>query len=110
MHMNKYRNKPCVIDGHRFSSQGEGLRFRELKILDKAGNIRNLVLQPRYEIRINNMKICTYVGDFSYEQGISGGLSWESILEDYKCVLTPIYKLKKKLVKAVHDIEITEIT
>jgi hypothetical protein len=32
-----------------------------------------------------------------------------TVVEDVKGVKTPIYRLKKKLVKATHGIEITEV-
>ena len=56
--MNKYRNKSCVIDGHRFASLAEGRRYGELKLLLKAGMIARMVLQPRYNIEIEGVFVC----------------------------------------------------
>jgi hypothetical protein len=51
---------------------------------------------------VNGVLVCTYVGDFDYwENG-------EYIVEDVKGFLTPVFKLKRKLVKALHGITIRE--
>ena len=46
--MNKYYNQKITIDGHEFPSKKEGNRYLELKLLQKAGEISNLELQPRF--------------------------------------------------------------
>ncbi len=108
--MNKYRSKPCVIDGIRFASQKEGKRYQELLLLQKAKKIKNLRLQPKYPISINNKKICTYIADFEYYRLLSrNGECVEIITEDCKGFKTPVYRLKKKLMNAVYGIIITEI-
>ncbi len=105
--MNKYRSKPCVIDGIRFASQREGKRYVELLLLQKAKKIKDLRLQPKYPISINNKKICTYIADFEYYRILDGEVA-EIITEDCKGFLTPVYRLKKKLLNAVYGIIITE--
>ena len=102
--MNKYRNKKCTIDGFTFDSLKEGQRYAHLKLMQKAGTIRGLTLQPRFDIDINGQKVCKYFGDFSYTDA-----DGKTIIEDVKGMKTPIYRLKKKLVKALHGVEITEI-
>ena len=105
--MNKYRNIPVVIDGIRFASKAEGRRYSELKLLEKAGEISKLELQPRYKIIVEGILICTYVADFKFEQRHKSGMFF-TVVEDVKGILTPIYKLKKKLVKAVCGVDIKE--
>ena len=34
--VNKYRNQPCVIDGHRFASKAEGRRYQKLRLLENS--------------------------------------------------------------------------
>jgi|TARA_R110000751_G_scaffold16815_1_gene52810 hypothetical protein len=106
--MNKYRNIPVVIDGIRFASKAEGRRYSELKLLEKAGEISKLELQPRYKIIVEGILICTYVADFKFEQRHKSGMFF-TVVEDVKGILTPIYKLKKKLVKAVCGVDIKEV-
>jgi len=105
--MNKYRSKSCIRDGIRFASKKEGKRYQELLLLQKAKKIKNLRLQPKYPISINNEKICTYIADFEYYR-ILDGECVEIITEDCKGFKTPVYRLKKKLMNALYGIIITE--
>lgn len=107
--MNKYRNKPVVIDNIRFSSQREARRYCELKLLEKFGKITDLVLQPRFPIVVNEQKVCTYVADYAYREVLQPNVHGPVIIEDAKGVRTDIYKLKKRLMKAVHSIDIIEV-
>ena len=100
--MSKYNAKKVVIDGVKFDSQAEGRRYRKLKLLEKAGVIQELELQPRYDMELNGVKICFYKADFRY---IEDG---ELVVEDVKGMLTDIYKLKRKMMKAFHGIDILE--
>jgi len=92
------------VDGIKFDSKAEARRYSELMLMMAAGEIGEVVLQPRFVISINGTKICTYVGDFEYHRrGVR-------VIEDVKGVKTPAYRIKKKLMKAVHGIDIEEIT
>ncbi len=100
---NKYRNKKTVVDGIKFDSQREASRYGALKIMQAAKVISDLRLQVPYVITVNGLKICEYVADFVY---IDKG---REVVEDVKGMKTPTYNLKKKLMKAVHGIEIQEV-
>ena len=99
----KYRNEPTEVDGYKFDSQAEARRYRDLTRLRDSGEISQLVLQPRYPIVINGIKVCDYIADFSYIG--SAGV----VVEDVKGIKTAVYRLKKKLMRAVHGIDITEV-
>lgn len=101
--MNKYRNIPTTIDGVTFASKKEARRYQELKLMQKANAITDLTLQPVFPIEVNGQKICKYLADFQYRE--NGKL----VVEDAKGVLTPAYRLKKKLVKALYGIEVKEV-
>jgi len=102
----KYRNQPVEVDGHRFASKAEARRYGELKLLMQAGKIKALSLQPDYTITINGEKICTYRGDFTYFDPERGKM----VIEDVKgAPPTPVFKLKKKLMKACLGYDVTEI-
>jgi hypothetical protein len=101
----KYGNKKTVVDGIKFDSKWESERYLYLKALERAGRCRNLELQVRFPLEVNGQKICTYIADFRYELERGEGL-WEHIVEDAKGVETPEFKIKKKLMKAIHGIEI----
>ena len=46
--MNKYRNKKAQVDMYEFDSIKESKRYKELKLLERAGEISNLELQPKF--------------------------------------------------------------
>ena len=114
----KYKAVKTTIDGITFDSKKEAKRYTELKLLEKAGHITHLELQPEYQITINGAKICKYKADFRYftvrqennEQYYNSKGEWQTptmtgdkegqIVEDVKGFKTPIYRLKKKLVEA----------
>ena len=105
MRCNKYGAIKTTVDGIKFDSKREAARYCELKLMEKAGIIDSLYLQPRYDIVVNGQKICFYKADFKYFD--SELKKW--IIEDVKGMKTPVYNLKKKLVKACHNIDIAEV-
>jgi len=110
MRKNKYNARKVSVDGITFDSVAEARRYGELKMIEKAGGLMHLVLQPRYDIIMNGIKCGFYKADFQYwkiDLG-PGGLNG-SVVEDVKGMPTPMYRLKKKLVEAYYGITITEI-
>lgn len=106
----KYRNKWTVVDGIKFQSKREAARYTELKLLEKAGEIYYLELQPKFPCFIGNTKICTYVADFKYDDYRPSEIGPPTFhIEDVKGVRTPVYRLKKKLVEALYDVVIEEV-
>jgi hypothetical protein len=103
--VSKYGNRRTVVDGCAFASKAEARRYQQLKMLERGGAIEALKLQPRFPINVCGVKICTYVGDFQYTDRVTG----ESVVEDVKGALTPVYKIKKLLMRAVHGVEIQEV-
>ena len=91
--------------GLKFDSKWESERLGQLKAMEKAGVVTELERQVRYTLAINDVKICDYVADFRYLQQEEDGFS-KLIVEDAKGVLTPEFKLKKKMMKAIHNIDI----
>jgi len=102
--MNKYKAKRTTVDGITFASQGEARRYQELKLLERAGAISYLERQQRYPLAVNGQAICDYVADFVYFDPVRQ--KW--IVEDFKGVRTPEYRLKAKLMRACHGITILE--
>jgi len=97
---NKYRNKNITIDRHTFPSMKEANRYCELKILVKAGEISDLILQPSFiicpSVVWNGKKLAArkYIADFQYS---IGGLKSLKIVEDVKGMRTAVYILKRSL-------------
>ena len=108
----KYHSKKTVVDGIEFDSKKEATRYTELKLLVRAGKIKNLVLQPEYELipkfkkNGKTYRKTIYRADFSYFDIEMG----KTITEDVKGFKTKEYALKKKMFEHRYsDIEIKEI-
>jgi hypothetical protein len=108
----KFNAVRTEVDGVKFASKAEAKRYGELKMLEKAGKIGHLSLQPRYMLLVwdcekkQDVQVGHYVADFSYWDMREG----KTVVEDVKGVKTPIYRLKKKMVEHRYGITITEIT
>lgn len=92
---NKYGAVRCEYDGTKFDSRKEMLRYFDLAILERAGRIRNLELQPEYELPAG----VKYRGDFRY---IENG---ETVVEDVKSEATAknsTFRVKWKQVKELY--------
>lgn len=106
----KYHNKKIEIDGEKFDSKHEYNRWVELKYMERAGLIYGLQRQVRFTVVPDIYKdgkvvqrMASYIADFVYQRG------GETIVEDAKGVKTDVYKLKKKLMRWEHGIEIKEV-
>jgi len=101
----KYNAIKTVVDNIRFDSKKEARRYSDLKLLEKAGRIHSLTLQPRFDLIVNGVKCGFYKADFKYVENS------REIVEDVKSPVTaklPVYRLKKKLIRALYGIEIRE--
>lgn len=101
----KYLAKPKSIDGHNFPSTAEADRYVVLKERAAKGLIVNLELQPRFPLAVNGIVIATYVADFRYVDVERDCV----VVEDVKGAMTPVYRIKKKHLKAQYGIDILEI-
>lgn len=118
---NKYRNTKTIVDGIEFDSRKEAARYKELKLLEAAGEISNLERQVKFVLiptqrepdfvgvrgGIKKGKViekeCSYLADFVY---IRDG---EVIVEDTKGIRTKDYIIKRKLMLYLSGIRIQEI-
>lgn len=100
--MNKYRNKKIIVDGYKFDSIQESLRYEELKFLLKAGQIKNLQLQPHFLLQDSfrkngrTFRKIEYVADFMYEE------NGKTIVEDVKGMQTDVFKIKHKMFEKMY--------
>jgi len=99
------------VDGITFDSRKEAARYLHLKLLQKAGKISDLRCQYPFKIIIDGMHVCTYKADFVYADVTTEKTHGMRVItvEDVKGVKTAIYRLKKKLVKAVYRLDIMEV-
>lgn len=93
----KYGNEKKKINGYTFASKAEARRYQQLFLMERAGIIHGLRLQPEYELipsfRKNNKtyRRTVYIADFEYKE------NGKTIVEDVKGYATDVYKLKKKM-------------
>ncbi|WP_244110309.1 DUF1064 domain-containing protein [Burkholderia cenocepacia] len=105
----KYGNRKCEADGIKFDSERERSRYFDLKRMQSAGIIGDLRLQVSFEIAPavvmdgKRKRARTYVADFVYER------DGKRVVEDVKGMKTPVYSLKRHLMRAVHGIEVQEM-
>ena len=98
----KYRNEITAEDGMVFHSKKEAERFKQLRLLEHAKEIWNLKCQVKFVLAVGGVKVCSYIADFTY--ATKAGL----VVEDCKGHKTDTYRIKRKLMKAVLDIEVLE--
>lgn len=119
----KYGNKKAKANGRVFDSRTERSRYYTLQVLEKAGEISELRMQVPFEIipaiyetvevqlktktkQVQKLvqRASHYVADFVYKDK-DGNM----VVEDVKgssSILTPEFRLKMKLMRYVHGIQI----
>lgn len=110
--MSKYRNIKAEVDGIRFDSLKEARRYQELKLMERAGEIKDLQLQVKY-VLVPTQKIegkvvereLSYRADFVYFNNEIR----QTVVEDVKGVKTKEYRIKKKLMLYLLGIQISEV-
>ncbi len=93
----KYNAKKTVVDGITFASMAEAKRYGELKLLEQAGEISELELQPTYLLQEafcyggKAVRKIEYTADFQYVEAS------HTVVEDVKGMPTPDFRIKWKL-------------
>lgn len=114
---NKYHAEKVVVDGHTFDSKLEAARYGELKLLQHAGVISTLELQPKFKLACGerpvlikskgypNGRQATYRADFRYHDNERD----RQVVEDAKGHDTPGSRLRRAIVEAQFNVEIVII-
>ena len=95
----KYNAEKTEIDGIKFDSAKEARHYADLRLLEKAGAIQDLKLQPTFLLQEgftynkHKERKIEYVADFQY---VKDG---QTVVEDVKseATRTQVYMLKRKL-------------
>lgn len=98
---NKFNARRTTVDGITFASGLEATRYGQLKLMEKAGAIRNLELQPTFVLGVVEKEwspwgrkwTLKYIADFRYEERDSIGV-WDDVVEEVKGMWTPMAKFK----------------
>lgn len=107
----KYGAVKTTVDGIVFDSKREADRYQELRLLEKAGHIYELFLQPRFPLNVATTDddvatIGYYVADFAYRDRREGGTY---VVEDAKGFRTPMFKWKIRHLQAQTGILVREV-
>ena len=90
------------------ASKHEGSHWQGLKLRLRAGEITELVHQPRYPLIVNGVKVATYVADARFKDAKTGRLH----IVDAKspATRTPLFRLKRNLFMALNPgLQIEEV-
>lgn len=103
--MNKYHAQKTHLEGIKFDSRHEAERYAELKLLQRAGKIRNLRCQVPFELvpKQDGERAVKYIADFVYEENGS------MVVEDAKGFRPKDYIIKRKLMLWVLGIRVREV-
>ena len=125
--MSKYGNKKCQYMGIVFDSKHEMERYRDLYMMQRAGEIKNLrtqvpftLIPAQYDTSHEIYKSgphkgekkpgallerkCEYIADFVYMLPTG-----EYVVEDAKGMHTKEYLIKRKLMLYMHKIRVVEV-
>lgn len=87
-----------------YDSRKEHRRAQELQILEKCGAIKGLCYQQKFELtpKMGSERPSYYVADFTYTE------AGKFVCEDVKGMRTPLYILKRKMMRHRYGIAILE--
>lgn len=107
MTRNKYNARKTIIGGIVFDSMAEANRYIELQLLERAGEITSLELQPQFELiptytRVDGKRKRkrVYTADFRYVDTATG----ETVVEDVKGRMTTDASLRIAIAEYMHNI------
>jgi len=100
--MRKYKNEKTTINNITFDSKLEARHYSQLILLERAGEIDLLELQPRYDLIINDVKMGFYKADFRFFDLKDK----KQRVVDSKGMDTALSKLKRKMVKAIYGVDV----
>lgn len=125
----KYGNHKTKIDGIEFASRKEANRYAELKILEQAGEIKDLKLQEKFVLipaqrepdtigargGVKKGKLIeqelSYIADFVYTETETGRMVVEDV-KGYKqsdAAAYRVFTIKRKLMLYLKGIRIKEV-
>jgi hypothetical protein len=107
----RFPAKRTTVDGITFDSKREAKRYGELRLLERAGEIRALQIQPAFLVWIKDELFCTYTADFQYIDLRRSPDGHRMVIEDCKSSGTAkdtAYRLRKKAAELFYGIKVTE--
>jgi hypothetical protein len=109
----KYSNTRVEYDGHKFDSKRECARYKELKLLEKAGSISLLCLQPKFWLKCGGKDILIKSDRYPNGRRASYRADFEFIddlgvrhVEDVKGFDTSGSRLRRAIVEAEYGVRV----
>lgn len=106
----KYGNKRTEYNGQIYDSKAEAEYAKGLDNCRSATFARERVVEYRtqvdYPCKVGGKHICTYIADFVVRYADE---RIEVVDVKSKATMTPVYKIKKKLVESLYGVKIIEI-
>ena len=96
----KFRAIPTELDGIKFASRKEAKRYRELRLLEKSGELLFFLRQVPFHLPANVKYVCDFLC-FWKDETVT--------IEDVNGIKTSLYILKKKQVEATYPVKIMEV-
>ena len=96
----KFRAIPKKKKKNKFASRKEARRYRELRLLEKSGELLFFLRQVPFHLPANVKYVCDFLC-FWQDDTVT--------IEDVKGIKTPLYVLKKKQVEAIYPVKIMEV-
>lgn len=93
----KYGAIKSEVGDKKFDSQSEGKLFWELKMQERQGLIREVIMQAKEELRAYGKVICDYYVDFKV---IHNDGKIEFIEHKSEGTITPAWRIKWKMLEA----------
>ena len=96
------------VNGEMFDSKREAACYTELRLRQKAGEIKKLRRQVLFPLVVKGWPVYEhgYKADFTYYE--RDGDAWRYVVHDAKGHRTEVYKAKRQLMQAIYGIEIRE--
>lgn len=107
----KYNAKRTDYNGVMYDSKKEAGFAKKLDLLKMAqgpDKVMRVERQVPFQITVNNQKICRYILDFRVTYA-DGRVDLVDVKGMKSGAAYQMFKLKKKLVEAIYDVEIKEV-
>jgi hypothetical protein len=105
---NKYHAQPVEIDGLKFASKKEARRYADLKLLQRAGEVRSFAVHPWYPLLVDGQIVGRMTLDFEVIWA-NGEVTFEDT-KSRPTATSEAYRLRRKILEACHPhIRVTEL-
>lgn len=99
-----------TVDGRVFTSIREAKRYGELKLMERAGEIRQLECQPKFPVPFRGEILLTFTADFKYVRVSDGDIVVEDVKSKGGTDKDTAYKIRKRAATLEYGINVVEVT